>query len=753
MIVRTSKFLCRSDSERGRLIDMRRRLRWVEPIALGLPLLAILAGAGTFGWAAGLVGGLAVAVFLATPRLLPSDRRPELAAAGGFVVTQLCLATAIVAANGGREYLLPVLVLPMVLVGVLFPARVTIAGVAFTSLLILAVGLGFDRSDVLASPPVLYAPILVLVVFTLSAVQIRNLDADTRAKVVVDRLTGLLNRAALAPRLAELTHQAAVTGAPVAVIVADVDHFKAINDQHGHARGDSVLREVARRLRGCVGSFEPIYRLGGEEFMLVLGGTDVAGAAAAAQRLRRVVSDQPVLDLELTMSIGVAASEAGQPFDFESVFAFADAALYRAKRSGRDRVCGSPAQASGGTPPALRAVAGEGKRSGSAPEPLGVEGPAIGSWRERIAREEADTGSWLVRDDIEREHLVELNRRLRRVFAAGAGIAFVGITVAAPWYGWLTLVPPVIVAVGFNAIVFKLERRRRPEYALAAGLLAFQASICAGFCLSSGAPLFALYLFLIMVISVTAIFPARGAIAGVAFTAVLMTVAAADRAPHLVVGHPAILLLPLAGLVGIGAIGWAVGQSAVDHRSAAVVDHLTGLLNRTALEARSAELAAQSAHSGQPVAVIVTDLDRFKAVNDNHGHVVGDIVLREAAYRIRKCLRAFESAYRFGGEEFVVLLAGVDEPEAAAVAERLWEAVRCAPINSLAVTISVGVAASAAGEPFDYAAVFARADTALLQAKRGGRDCVRLARTALSPAATLPSATRELARAGESATG
>ena len=733
-------FFCRNDSERGRLVDMRRRLRWVEPIALGLPLLAILAGTSLFGWAPLLPASLAVLLFLLAPRLLPHERRPELVAAAAFVATELCLAAAIVVASGGRGYLLPVLVLPMVLVCVLFPARVTIAGIVFTSVLIVAVGLGFDRAEVIASPPILYFPPLLAVILTISAMQLRNLDADTRSKVVVDRLTGLLNRAALAPRLAELAHQAEVTGAQVAVIIADVDHFKAINDRHGHTSGDSVLKEVAARLRGCLGSFEPIYRLGGEEFMLVLAGTDVEAAAGVAQRLRAAVNSTPLLDLEVTMSCGVAASESGQPFEFEAVFARADAALYRAKGSGRDRVCvgGSRTEAAVAAQDAGPAATHTAKRSASGPEPLAVEGPAVGSWRARIAREEAETGSWLVRDEIEREHLLELNRRLRKVFRAAAGIAFVGIVVAGPWYGWLTLVPPVIVAIAYNAMEFNLERLRRPEYALAVGWFAFQASIAAGFCLSTGAPMFALYLFLTMVIGSSAVFPARGVVVGVGFTALLMVIVAFNRAPQLVVHQPAILLLPLAALVAIACTGWAVGQSAIDHRSASVVDHLTGLLNRTALEARSAELAAQTAQTGESVAVIVTDLDRFKAVNDSHGHVVGDIVLREAAYRIRKCLRAFESAYRFGGEEFVVLLAGVDETEASTVAERLWEAVRREPMNGLPVTMSVGVAASAAGERFDYGAVFARADAALLQAKRAGRDQVQLAWTVTSVVAAAP---------------
>ncbi len=713
---------------------MRRRLHWVEPVALGLPFAAMVAGHALFGWTALVPAALALVVFLGVPRLLQHHRRPEQVVAATFVATQLCLAAAIVLADGGREYLLPVLVLPMVLVCVLFPARVTIAGIVFTSLLILGAGLGFDLAEVSASPPVLYFPILLTIVFTISAIQVRNLDADTRSKVVVDRLTGMLNRAALAPRLGELTHQASVTGGQVAVIIGDVDHFKAINDRHGHTSGDSVLKEVAARLRSGVGSFEPVYRLGGEEFMLVLADTDVAGAVAVAQTLRRAVRDQPVLELDVTMSFGVAASDPGQPFEFETVFARADAGLYKAKRSGRDRVSvgGARSETAAHVQGVARVVPPSSQRAGGAPENLPVEGPAVGSWRERIAREEAETGSWLVRDEIEREHLLELNRRLRRVFRVAATIAFLGIVVAGPWYGWLTLVPPVIVGIGYNLMEFRLERLRRPEYALALGWLAFQASIAAGFCLSTGAPLFALGLFMTMVIGSSAVFPARATVVGVAFTALLMTIVVFNRAPNLITHDPVILLLGLAALVTIACIGWAVGQSAIDHRSASVVDHLTGLLNRTALEARSAELAAQTAQTGEQVSVIVTDLDRFKAVNDGHGHVVGDIVLREAAYRIRKCLRAFESAYRFGGEEFVVLLAGVDEHEAAAVAERLWDAVRHEPMNGLPVTMSVGVAASVAGERFDFAAVFARADAALLEAKRGGRDRVQLAYTVTS---------------------
>jgi diguanylate cyclase (GGDEF)-like protein len=102
------------------------------------------------------------------------------------------------------------------------------------------------------------------------------------------------------------------------------------------------------------------------------------------------------------------------------------------------------------------------------------------------------------------------------------------------------------------------------------------------------------------------------------------------------------------------------------------------------------------------------------------------VVLQEVAYRIRKHLRAFDSVYRLGGEEFAVLLAGGGIGEAARVAERIWDAVQSAPIDGLPVTVSCGIAVSAPNEAFDFEAVLARADDALYLAKHGGRNCIRV---------------------------
>jgi diguanylate cyclase (GGDEF)-like protein len=323
--------------------------------------------------------------------------------------------------------------------------------------------------------------------------------------------------------------------------------------------------------------------------------------------------------------------------------------------------------------------------------------------------------------------MLALTRLLGVNFRRTAAVTFGAIVASVPWFGPLLLVPPVLAAAVYNLIQVRLERMRRPEFALVTGWLVMQLGVAFGFMLSRHAPLFALPLFLLMVIGSAAIFPQRAVVLGVATTAFLIVAAALVLGADQVRTTPAIVILPLVLLGSIGLTGSAVGRSSLHYREAAVVDELTGMLNRTALSARAAELMHQSRLTGESVAVILTDLDHFKSVNDHHGHARGDAVLQEVAYRIRKHLRAFESVYRLGGEEFAVLLAGCGEADAAHAAERICTAIHSEPVGELSVTTSCGVATTAPGEPFDFDALFARADAALYAAKRSGRNCIRVA--------------------------
>ena len=187
------------------------------------------------------------------------------------------------------------------------------------------------------------------------------------------------------------------------------------------------------------------------------------------------------------------------------------------------------------------------------------------------------------------------------------------------------------------------------------------------------------------------------------------------------------MALDLALVVSVGLLGTAIGSSTIEYRDLGILDQLTGLFNRNALVARVAELSHRSQTEAAMVAVIVVDIDRFKVINDSHGHAVGDAVLRELGERVRKHLRAFESAYRIGGEEFVILLDEVDRGHAEQVAVRLCRAIGASPIADIPTTASVGLSALRLGLPFDYDSLFRSADAALYAAKRAGGDQVFIA--------------------------
>jgi two-component system, cell cycle response regulator len=165
----------------------------------------------------------------------------------------------------------------------------------------------------------------------------------------IDGLTGLWNRSYFDQRLAEEISAAHRYRRPVSLILADVDHFKAINDNHGHPFGDLVLQTVGETLSASARATDLPCRYGGEEFGIILPETDAVGAAIFAERLRKLVSDLAWRErsprVVVTASFGVAFSgnlSAGSGLSAKALVSAADAALYDAKRSGRDRVCCAP---------------------------------------------------------------------------------------------------------------------------------------------------------------------------------------------------------------------------------------------------------------------------------------------------------------------------------------------------------------------------------------------------------------------------
>lgn len=161
-----------------------------------------------------------------------------------------------------------------------------------------------------------------------------------RFQATHDSLTGVKNRAAILDILRGELGRARREGIPVGVVLADLDHFKAINDTHGHLAGDVVLREAASRMASSVRLYDSIGRYGGEEFLIVLPGCDTASTLNQAERIRACVASETVDTAEgripVTMSLGVVAGSGED--QLESLLRAADGALYQAKRAGRNRV-------------------------------------------------------------------------------------------------------------------------------------------------------------------------------------------------------------------------------------------------------------------------------------------------------------------------------------------------------------------------------------------------------------------------------
>jgi two-component system, cell cycle response regulator len=165
---------------------------------------------------------------------------------------------------------------------------------------------------------------------------------------ITDALTGLHNRRYMESHLATLAEQASTRGKPLALMILDVDYFKAINDTYGHDAGDDVLREFALRIRKSIRGIDLACRYGGEEFVIVMPETDLHVAGLIAERLRRAIAGEPfsvskgAKRIEVTISIGLTTLERkGEAVT--DLLKRADMALYRAKHDGRNRVVSAAA--------------------------------------------------------------------------------------------------------------------------------------------------------------------------------------------------------------------------------------------------------------------------------------------------------------------------------------------------------------------------------------------------------------------------
>jgi diguanylate cyclase (GGDEF)-like protein len=335
------RWLCRTEMERARFADMNDRVRVARRVQGASMSLAVLVSAPTFGWWLAALVALAAVTLGAIEKVPERTVRLERASAASMAVLIVVLGAGALGTGGVRSPYLPFLAVPTLMLAARFRPAVVAAGAAMSSVVTAAAIVGALGLPTAPAPPWwVYLAAYVGLMIGLAAISVTLLGAElqSRGDAVVDQLTGLFNRKALNGRFAEASAQARVLGRPVSVVMCDLDHFKAVNDAHGHDRGDVVLREAAYRLRKTLRTFDLVYRIGGEEFLVLLPGQDLESAARVADRLVRDLAEEPVGGLCVTMSAGVACGRDDQ-LELEWLMKRADLALYAAKDAGRDRVC------------------------------------------------------------------------------------------------------------------------------------------------------------------------------------------------------------------------------------------------------------------------------------------------------------------------------------------------------------------------------------------------------------------------------
>jgi diguanylate cyclase (GGDEF)-like protein len=331
-------WLCPTREDRERFLDMQSRLLIARVTTMGLGLLIAGALFPRVGWPIVVVAVLMTAGVLLGARHLDRRRRPELwVFFSSAIGVQALLAIAAVLSGGPRTPVVCMAAVPVVMVATRFSRRGLIIGAPASALVVLGTTIGVDPGYAWSHPVSVAVPLSLVVCIALYMEPLLSSDVRHRSNSTLDQLTGLLNRRSLEQRLAEVSQQAAMTGQPVSFVTADLDHFKRVNDKWGHAVGDLVLAQTADAMRSVLRTFELLYRIGGEEFLLVLPGADEREALRIAESLRVAVEQAEPGGLHVTCSFGVATSH-GARVTFASLQKAADHGLYCAKRAGRNRV-------------------------------------------------------------------------------------------------------------------------------------------------------------------------------------------------------------------------------------------------------------------------------------------------------------------------------------------------------------------------------------------------------------------------------
>ncbi|RZU54400.1 diguanylate cyclase (GGDEF)-like protein [Krasilnikovia cinnamomea] len=477
----------------------------------------------------------------------------------------------------------------------------------------------------------------------------------------VDPLTRSLNRRGFDEQLEHAVAQARRTGQPVTLILTDLDKFKLINDTWGHQAGDDVLTATARTMNNALRDTDLVGRLGGDEFGALLTGTGPDDAPAIVERLRTA------LETGAPASLGYATCPT-EATTVEELRRLADARAYADKTTRTGRT------------PAQRHVE-QARKHTATPTTTRV------TRTERRRRSIADMGRLCAADSSVAVVYAALfathsPHRLTIGVVCALGVLYgVGVVAGAGWLSRSAYVRPMMA---LNAVLlFAL--------AIVVPLLDGGVASTTGVGMLAPMPLIAL-----------------GARLRVAVPWLALD-AAAYLALAATVGNPG-LAYPIMHLVGFGLVTAACavqGSASAERRrrltDLSQTDALTGLLNRRGVEDRITDRL----RGGDPVGLVLVDLDGFKTLNDTAGHAAGDELLRWVATTLTAHAPPGSVVGRLGGDEFVALIPGAD---AQAVAEEL----RAALAPRTAASVGVAVPDS---EGTGFAELYAHADTHLYAEK------------------------------------
>lgn len=329
-------WLCPTETDERRMNEALEGSRRARVGGAAVTCAALLACVPWLGWMP-LVGGVvAVLATLVTARLFGRSTFAAHVHVLSFAVMFAAILHAAAWSGGPTSPVLPMTALPVLLLAGRFRRTVAVTGLAVAAVAVVATMLALFPERTLDHPEGVAVTLFLLAGAVAITASFSQVEDRLREHVHTDPLTGLLNRLGLDARFARVAEDARAADEAFSLVLLDIDHFKRVNDDHGHDVGDVVLARVASILSTRLRDADLVFRLGGEEFAVLLPNVGAGNAASVAERLRAAVSEEPLEGIAVTVSAGIATS-GPHGEGWRGLYRRADAALLAAKRSGRDR--------------------------------------------------------------------------------------------------------------------------------------------------------------------------------------------------------------------------------------------------------------------------------------------------------------------------------------------------------------------------------------------------------------------------------